>query len=344
MTSLPMLARTLGVPMSCHPAWLWRRGRGVFQTPPSLASLRQLAGDVGALRLTVASLGVQEGHAARCRRAVSLFLNFVAGSRRRHRGTVGELLAEFGAHILTTRPQVCRATTLRSWIVCASRPWPAAMRSAEVREFLRGAEIASPVLPEAAGVSVLREIDQTKFRRWMVVRRSWLGGIPLALALGLAAGLRMRETARMLQRGLGFRVVGRLAVWTEAAQTKTNARGARRVADRVSTIPSQCLAAVRSLELPWRATEAEVARVLRATVNSLRRAGVTGDARVHRRVMATRVREAAVRAGADEAEAVGWARRVLAHGPSGEAVYRYLPTLLSRPGSRFLRRAQVMEG
>jgi len=256
---------------------------------------------------------------------------------------MGEWLADFGGDILVRRPGVARSSTVKAWLVGASRPWPTAMRSPEVRAFLRGLEVLNPALPEAAGVELPRRVDMVKLRHWMCAKVSWCGGYPVALALGLVAGLRLREAARILvQRGAaGFVLAGSIVRWEEAAQTKANLRGTRRIAVRVARVPEECLSPMRRLPLPWRAPERRIEVVVRETARSLFTAGVADDVRAHRRTVATTVRTAAVRAGASEAEAVRWAQRALSHQERGEAIFRYLPTLLSDTGQRFLEEAQL---
>ena len=220
--------------------------------------------------MAISAMAVQETYAVRCRRSVRDFLAYVSGLRRDNRRSIGEWVADFGGHLLVSRPQVRRSTTVRAWLVAASRPWPSAMASGQVRTFLRGLEVISPVLPEAAGVVLPRRVDTSELRRWMQARAGWLRGYPVALALGLAAGLRLREAARILaQRGWeGLELKGGLARWRDAAQTKQNLRGDRRVADRVAVVPPGCTQAIRNLSLPWQASEAQVARVVRMTARS----------------------------------------------------------------------------
>jgi len=347
LRSFPRIAALLNIPMEVEPAWLTMPGRGAFGSVADLQEVPKIGMTGQSVRMAISALGVQETYAARCRRDVMSFLDFVkeAGKQSTVRGSVGEWMADFGGHLLLTRQGVRRSTTVRTVLVRASRPWPSAMHSQEVRAFMRGAEMVSPVLPEAAGVGVPRDVNEVRMEEWMVANACVEGGIAVALAAGLSAGLRLRESARILvRRGWsGFSVsVDGTARWKESSQLKQNLRGQRKVADRVVKLPMGCVPSLRALVLPWRVPDQVVSRVLREVSRSLRGAGVVMDVRAFRRTMAGRVREAAVAAGESETEAVRWAQRALSHQEGrGEAIFRYLPSLLSREGSRFLEGVQA---
>lgn len=333
------------MPMEHEPAWLSAAGRRCFGTVPSLEQLRREYPTGEAVAAAIAALGIQEGHATRSRAYIRRFLRFVEQALRRgvRKRSVGSWMVAFGGQLVQDA-RVRRSSTVRTALVGASRPWPSAMRSQEVRGFLRGLEVVSPVLPAAAGISLSRTVDEVRLVQWMRDKSRWYDGFPLALTVGLRAGLRLRETARILvHRGwLGLSVSEEgVARWREAAQLKQNARGRRVMADRVATVPRECVSAVRALDLPWKASEAYVERVVRETSRSLAAAGVARDVRAFRRTMAVRVREHAAAAGADEREAIRWAQRALSHKENGDVIVRYLPSLLSARGSSFLEQAQI---
>jgi len=211
------------------------------------------------------------------------------------------------------------------------------LKAAPVKEFLAGLEAVSPVLPEAAGVRLVRSVDRPAVIRWMEAAVSKREVYAVAVVCGLLAGLRMREAARLLMRGgaeaFSVSLSGEVR-WKEACSTKSNMRGGRLLADRIAKVTEAVAAGLRRMELPWLATEQEATRLVRETAAKLRDMGLSGDVRAFRRSLARGVRECFVTQGATEEEAVSWVRRTLGHRPGSMTTFRYLGTAVSDLGAR----------
>lgn len=342
---LPLAAAALGVPVEVAPAWLTARGRPTFEVGTSLAELKAGCRTAAHLATEISAKAVQEAYARRCRALCWGFLDFLSYHEHDVRAkTLGEKMAMYGAQMLMSKA-ITRSSTMRTYLAEATRCWPSALRATPVQEFLRGLETISPALPEAAGISLAREVDRTAVRRWMEYAARRGEQFQVAIATGLLAGLRMREAARLLMReGSAVFCVcktdGRGEVtWKEKAATKTNLRGTRILADRTAWVPLAVVPLLQQLPLPWRATEEEAARLVRVTAEELVAAGVPGDMRVFRRALAIQVRDTLVSEGESEEEATRWARAALGHKANSPTTYRYLGTALSRQGVRRLAAA-----
>jgi hypothetical protein len=334
--------------MEVVPAWLTNnaRGRPTFARGETLESLRAGAESAEDLRVAVTSLLIQENHATRCKGLTTDFLSFLRHESERgeaRQRSLGEGLARFGAHLLMTRPTIGRSSTIRTYLVGASRCWPSAMRTPEVRQFLGGLEMVSPVMPELACVTLARTYDAARLNRWLVEMAGSQGGYAIALATGLMAGLRMRECARLLMRhgANAFSVAPDGEVkWSESASTKTNMRGKSFLADRSAWVPEEVVPRLRQLHLPWRVSEKDAARVVSETAASMARAGLPRDVRVFRRVLARRIHDQTVRRGESEEGALALVRHALGHRPGSHTTVRYLGSPLSTAGHQRLRMAQ----
>lgn len=342
MDSLPALAREAGHPMEVVPPWMAAEGRPMFADTLPLSRLRGMARTAEELRGCVAARSVQEEYAVRCRRQTKAFLEFLLRRDRGMKVSTGTELANFGAHLLRERESIGRSTTIRKYLVEASRCWPSALHEGVVTEFLRGLETLSPALPEAAGIALERTFVPEDVEQWMLKELDLNGGFSVALVTGLVAGLRMREAARLLVRDgdAAFSVSGNIVTWRERASTKTNARGNKFLADRTAWVPPDVAAVLGVLPLPWRAPSRVVADVVARTAAALVEAGIARDVRVFRRGLAVRMREELVNDGESESQAVAVVRDALGHKPGSLTTFRYLGSKLSAKGADRMKKVQ----
>ena len=345
------MAEAAAMPVEFMPAWVGARGRPTMTATPGLRELAMRSTGPRDLAKTVAALRVQDEYAERCRGLIERMLVWVASQPDllHPEVKIGEKVVAFLAFLLQ-QGRISRSSTITTYAAMMTRCWPSVMTSEVMREFLGGLQTVSPALPELDGVVLSREVPDS----WELLGpcAQFRGGMGLYLLVGLLAGMRLRETARiMIRAGAdGFRSSdgGTVGVAQEAtpvavrggALLKNTVQGLRFVADRTAYIPSEWIRSLRAVTLPWNVQEKEATVALRDFGAMLRAHGVL-DVRAYRRTMAVRVREAAVRAGIPETEAVAWARRALGHREGSRTVYRYLGTEMSRAGQGRLAVMQV---
>ena len=326
--------------MTRVPAWLRTTARPVFEARASFAQLRASAGSPDEMAERVAARQVQEVHAERVRRRVADFLMFVMnrtvvvnddGSQQIQLSedpvvmTVADHLAAYGAHLLMSRTSIERSTTIRQYLVEAARPWPEALERGLAAEFLAGLETVSPALPEAAGVQLERRVMFSNLMNVISDLVDEEDATGLLLIAGLTAGLRLRETMRKLITDSGLVVVAAdgTVTFSEKAEAKTNARGAKMIPPRCGWRMTSAASLMQNLELPLRLTEQEGLRTAAALAERLRASGVVSDVRAFRRVLGAGI-VAQVEARGETAErALVMARHALGHRPGSTATLRY---------------------
>lgn len=344
------------------PVWLEMEGRGVMERPPTIQQLRTTARDAGHLVAMATALNWQTDYVDRRRRRLLDFLVYVADDREasvlieQNRplicSTVGDmqkmilipmianLLTKYGAHLLISQPLIGSATTIRQYLLEASAPWPRVMSEGLVERFLDGLEFAAPVLPEAKGQLLQRTVDEQEVDRRMIQLAEECEPEMLLLSVGVRAGMRMRETARVALRHQVTVNDDGTVIFNEKAEAKENMRGRKVNPARTGEVPVQCVPCLRMRVTPWVMEEMQAMKLVRQTASWWKRTGLVEGIRTFRRAAATKVQDAMAADGKGEEAAKRFARAVLGHKEGSRSTVRYVP-LLSQTGARELREAQL---
>lgn len=267
------------------PVWLTHDGRPTFERPKSLAEIRAMATSPSEAVATISSGNWQQEYVERMRRRVLDFLAFVADdvettrliseqnngqpvAQKMMQQFIGRLLALYGGHLLITRHRIGAATTLRQYLLEAAGPWPGAFASRPVTEFLSGLELVVPVLPMARdGAHQQQSMDDEAIDSGFIRLVESGEVLMMALSAGVRAGLRMRETARILMRRPVVIEDDGTVAFEEKAEGRMNMRGRKLTALRTTRLPIRCVPAWRTMTMPWTMNEATMTELVRRTAS-----------------------------------------------------------------------------
>ena len=155
--------------------FMGRSGRKIFcKDNIALARVKFRGRTTAEFAQWIANQSVQDQHLRRRDHHVTLFRAWLGEKRRRIYDEAVEgspaaiaalatYLAEYGAHLIRSRPRIGRSTTISKYLIMASDQVPGLWKKQAVTRFMAGIQHLSPILPDID--QNMKQVDLEKLRK-----------------------------------------------------------------------------------------------------------------------------------------------------------------------------------